>query len=127
VSISNTAHSGSHSAQVGSTSPRNGSSTLYQTITIPSAGKTTLSFWYFLSSTDTIQYDWQRAYVTDTSGRTLMTIFNECTTTSGWVQSTTDLSSLAGRAVRIAFLDHDDGYPGDPTYMLVDDVSVTHQ
>jgi hypothetical protein len=124
--VTSVAHSGSYGARVGNLSAFNGDSWIYQQIAIPSGGTTTLSFWYQLSTADTIQYDWQRAYVTDTSNNVLLTVFNVCETVSSWTQSTTNLSSLAGRTVRIWFLDHDDGYSGDPTYMRIDDVSVTH-
>jgi hypothetical protein len=125
--VTSVAHSGSHGARVGSTGAYNGDSSIYQQISIPASGSTTLSFWYELSSLDTIQYDWQRAYVTDSSNNVLLTVFNVCETVSAWTESTTDLTAFAGKTVRIWFLDHDDGYPGDPTYMRIDDVSVINQ
>jgi hypothetical protein len=35
------------------------------------------------------------------------------------------MSAYAGQTVVLWFNDHDDGYPTDPTYFLLDDVSLT--
>ena len=35
-----------------------------------------------------------------------------------------NLSAYAGQTVVLWFNDHDDGYAGDPTYFLLDDVAV---
>jgi hypothetical protein len=116
-------HSGASSARVGSPSPFNGNSTLTQTITVP-AGAPTLTYWYNPHCTDTITYDQQTVQIRNTSGGVLATVMNICTNTGSWTSKTFNMSSYAGQTVVLYFNVHDDNYPTDPTYMLVDDVSV---
>jgi hypothetical protein len=122
--ISTTAHSGSYSAQAGSKNPVNGNSTLTQTVTVP-AGAPTLSFWYQPHCTDTITYDQIQMQIRSTSGSTLATVLNVCSNSGSWTQKTYSMSSFAGQTVVLWFNDHDDGYATDPTYFLLDDVSLT--
>jgi len=119
------AHSGIWAAQIGSTGPLAGDSTLVQTIAVPSAGTNTLSFWYNPHCTDTILYDWQDAQVLDTSGRLLINMLHVCENTGTWTQVTADLTPYNGTNVNLVFTDHDDGATGDPTYYLLDDVALT--
>ena len=119
--ISTTAHSGSYSAQIGSTSAVNGNSTLTQTVAIPS-GNSRLTFWYQPHCTDTVTYDQIQAQIRSTSGTTLATVLNVCPAATAWTQVTFDTSAYAGQTVVLWFNDHDDGYAGDPTYFLLDDV-----
>ena len=121
--ISTTAHSGSYSARLGSTSAVNGNSTLTQTITVP-AGSPTLSFWYQPHCPDSITYDQIQMQVRNTSGSTLATALNVCSNSGVWTQASLSMSSYTGQTVVLWFNDHDDGYPSDPTYFLVDDVSI---
>src|SRR5207253_10890037 len=60
TAVSTTAHSGTSSAQVGSSSPFNGDSSVAQTFTAPSAGGA-LSFFYRVVCTDSVTYDWATA------------------------------------------------------------------
>jgi hypothetical protein len=122
--ISTTAHTGSSSAQIGSASPVNGNSTLTQTVTVPS-GPSTLAFWYQPHCTDAVTYDQIQAQVRNTSGATLATLLNVCPTSTAWTQVTFDTTAYAGQTVVLWFNDHDDGYAGDPTYFLLDDVSLS--
>jgi len=121
------AHSGSFSAQLGATGDPepNGDSSIYQTITVP-AGMTapTLSFWYWPYTTDTIDHDWQEAQVRDASGNMLAQVLKICSDAQAWTQVTFDLSPYKGQTIQLYFNDHEDGY-GDPTYMYLDDVTVT--
>ncbi len=74
-----TAHSGTYAAFLGSdpgTEPT-GDSSIYQQITVPASGGT-LSYWYFPYTEDSITFDWQDAYVTNTSGTILATIMHVC-------------------------------------------------
>lgn len=117
-------HSGTFSGHVGSLpggeSP--GDSSFYQTITVP-AGGGTLSYWYWPRTVDTIHFDWQDAYVTDTSGTILAIIMHLCSNTQEWTNVTFNMAPYAGMTVRIKFLLHgDDG--GDATDMFVDDVQL---
>ena len=76
------AHGGTYSAFLGSPAGGEtpGDSSIYQTITVPASGGT-LSYWYRPETTDSISYDWQDAYVTDTSGNILATIMHVCDNT----------------------------------------------
>jgi len=121
--ISTTANSGSYSARLGSTSAVNGNSTLTQTVTVPSGS--TLSFWYQPHCTDSITYDQIQMQIRNTSGATLATVLNICSNSAAWTQVTFNMASYAGQTVVLWFNDHDDGYPTDPTYFLLDDVSLS--
>ena len=117
-------HSGTFSGHVGSFAGGGetpGDSSFYQTITVP-AGGGTLSFWYKTATVDSITFDWQDAYITNTSGTVLATIFHECTT-HGYQQVNFNMAPYAGQTVRVKFLAHGDD-AGDPTDMFVDDVSL---
>jgi hypothetical protein len=118
-----TPHGGSYAAQVGSKSAVNGNSTLTQTITVPT-GAPTLTFWYQPHCPDTLTYDQIQMQVRSIAGATLATVLNVCSNSGAWTQATLNMSSYAGQTVVLWFNDHDDGYAGDPTYFLVDDVSV---
>ncbi len=118
------AHSGTHSAFLGSlpgTEPL-GNTSFYQQVTVP-AGSSTLSFWYYPFSQDTIAFDWQDAYIENTSGTILATVMHVDDNTSTWTNKTFDMTPYAGQTVRIVFLVHQDGF-GDVTNMYVDDVAI---
>jgi hypothetical protein len=103
-----------------------GDSSFYQEFTVP-AGTSTLSFWHWNCTFDSIAFDWQDAYITDTNGNILQTIFHQCLNGQIWILQTVDTTPYAGQTVRIKFLVHQDGFnpPGDVTGMYVDDVQVT--
>ena len=122
--ISTPPHSGSYSARLGSTSAVNGNSTLTQTVTVPT-GSPTLSFWYQPHCPDSLLYDQIQMQVRSTSGATLATALNVCAGSNTWSQVVFDMTPYAGQTVVLWFNDHDDGYPSDPTYFLLDDVSLT--
>src|SRR5262249_4769716 len=114
------AHSGTFSALLGTNAGPEplGDGSLYQTIPVPAAGAV-LTFWYQTFTTDSIAFDWQDAYIQDSNGVILSTIFHVCQT-APWTQATVDLLPYAGQTIRIAFLVHQDGF-GDDTSMNVDD------
>ena len=118
-------HSGTYAAQLGASSAPepNGDSSLAQTVTVP-AGSSTLSFWYWPSTTDSITYDWQEAQIRNTSGTMLASVFKVCSNAQAWTQVTFDMTPYAGQNVQLWFNAHGDGY-GDLTYMYLDDVSLT--
>ena len=118
-----TKRSGSYGAALGSASPVNGDSTLAQTVTVPS-GSPRLIFWYQPHCTDSIRYDQIQLQVRSTGGATLATVLNVCSNSGSWTKVSYNLSSFAGQTVVLWFNDHDDGYAGDPTYFVLDDVSV---
>jgi hypothetical protein len=132
VVSTNQAHSGTFSAFAGDSTngfcgfPGTeiaGDSIFYQQFAVPATGGT-LSFWYWTCTTDSITFDWQDAYITDTSGNILQTIFHQCTDNEAWVQQTVDMAAFAGQTVRVEYLVHTDDF-GDLTGMYVDDVSVS--
>ncbi len=117
-------HSGTYSALIGNVStpePR-GDSSFYQTIVVP-AGSSTLSYWYWSYTQDSIQFDWQDAYVENTSGTILATIMHIDNDDESWINQTFDMSPYASQTVRIKFLVHQDGST-DPTGMYLDDVKL---
>jgi hypothetical protein len=123
ISISTTAHSGSYSAMLGSTSPTNGDSTASQTFTIPTGGST-LSFYYQVVCPDTVTNDWATVTLKDNTTNTTTTVLGKtCTSTGAWVQASTGVT--AGHSYTITLLSHDDDNPADPTYTLYDDVVVS--
>lgn len=98
-------------------------SSFYQQFTV-AAGGGTLSFWYSTCCSDSIEYDWQDAYITDANGSILQTIFHGCTNHS-FQNGTVNMAPYAGQTVRLKFLVHQDGCVcGDLTGMWVDDVSL---
>jgi len=133
VVATNFVHSGTFSAFAGGNPQQNtfceennneplGDSSFYQQFTVP-AGTSTLSFWHMDCTNDSITFDWQDAYITDSNGNILQTIFHLCDT-SDWTNEVVDMTSYAGQTVWIKFLVHQDGFnpPGDTTGMWVDDV-----
>ncbi len=127
------AHSGSASAVLGTLTGSEpfGDSTLTQALTLPS-GTSTLSFWYWPASTDSLcsgsgcVYDWQEAQLRSTSGATLATLFKLDSNAQAWTQVTVNTSPYAGQTVVLWFNVHQDGAnPADDTSMYLDDVAVT--
>ena len=115
-------HSGSTLAWLGGSNRER--SRLSQNITIPSGKKATLTYWYLIQSQDYCSYD--RAYVQIKFGNTIRNLrtTNLCASanTPGWVQSTLDLSSYAGRSLRLDFYVVTDGY--NVSSFFVDDISL---
>ena len=122
--ISTTGHSGNYSARLGSTSAFSGDSTLSQTVVVPT-GSPRLTFWYQPHCTDSITYDQIQMQIRNLSGATLANVLNVCSNTGAWTSVSYDLSTYAGQTIVLWFNDHDDGWPTDPTYFLVDDVAVS--
>jgi hypothetical protein len=125
-------HSGTFSAYAGGAPPgffcglqppeALGDSSFYQQFG-PVPASATLSFWHMDCTTDSITFDWQDAYITDSSGNILQTIYHLCDSTTDFVNVTVDMSTYAGQTVRIKFLTHDDGFStGDITGQFIDDV-----
>jgi hypothetical protein len=126
TSISTTAHTGTYSAQVGSSSPFNGDSSISQTFSAPSGTGHTLSFWYRVVCTDTVTYDWATATLKDNTTNTTTTVLAKtCTNNGTWVQKSVTVTG--GHSYTLTLIDHDDNYtnPPDPTYTLYDDISVS--
>ena len=90
---------------------------------IPS-GTSRLTFWYQPHCPDTLTYDQIQMQIRNAAGATLATVLNVCSNSGAWTSVSYDTSSFAGQTVVLWFNDHDDGWPADPTYFLLDDVSV---
>ncbi len=121
------AHDGSFSAQLGATGlpEPNGDSWVEQTITVPNTMLSpTLSFWYWPWSSDTIEHNWQESQLRDSNGNFLTQIFKAASNAQQWTHVSFDLSAFKGQVVEIYFNVHEDGY-GNPTYMYLDDLSIT--
>jgi uncharacterized membrane protein len=122
TATSTTAHSGTASAMVGSSSPFNGDSSVAQTFTAPAAGGT-LTFWYRVVCTDTVTYDWATATLRDnTAGTTATVLAKTCTNSGTWSSASATLTG--SHSYTLTLIDHDDNYATDPTYTLYDDVTV---
>ncbi len=117
-------HTGSYSAKLGaSTTPEpSGDSSLIQTIAVPT-GSSSLNFYYWPASADTITYDWQEAQIRSTSSTLLAQVFKVASNTQTWTAVTFDLTPYAGTTVQLYFNVRGDG-AGDLTYMYLDDVAV---
>ncbi len=121
------AHSGSFSALLGVTTPPvpNGDSWIYQTISVPTNSQSpTLSFWYWPSTTDTIQYAWQEAQIRDSNGNELAQVFRTASNAQSWTYMSFDLTAYEGQNIELYFNAHENG-DGNPTYMYLDDVEIT--
>lgn len=121
AAISATAHSGAYAAQVGSTSPSRGDSSISQTFTAP-YNTSSFNFWYRVVCTDTVSFDWATATLFDNTSSTPTTILpHTCTNNGAWVQVSTQVTP--GHIYTLTLISHDDNYPGDATYTLFDDVT----
>jgi serine protease len=111
-----------HCAQLGKSTPTNGSSSISQTFTAPS-GTPTLSFYYKVVCLDTVTYDWATATLKDNTAATTTTVLAKtCTNTGSWVK--VSKTTTGGHSYTLTLTSHDDNYPGDPTYALYDNVVV---
>jgi cell division septation protein DedD len=116
-------HSGTYGMLSGRTSrPEvNGYSGICQDVTIPS-GTTTLSFWVYEGTNDTVAYADQEADLLDSTGAAVTTFFSEAKTTNGWVQRSYDVSAYAGQALTLFFGVYGNGWSSGYIYQYVDDV-----
>jgi hypothetical protein len=120
--VTTTPHSGNYAAFLGAQTATNGDSTLSQTFTAP-YGASTLTFWYANSCPDSVTYDWAGATLQDnTTGTSTTVLPRTCASSYGWSQVTGSVTG--GHSYTLTLWNHDDDYPGDPTYTLYDDVAV---
>jgi hypothetical protein len=99
-----------------------GDSSFYQEFGPVPAGAT-LNFWHWDCNFGSIDFAWQDAYIADTDGNILLTIFHQGANTQCWVNEAVDLSPWVGQTIRVKFLVHQDGF-GNLIGMYVDDVGV---
>jgi hypothetical protein len=120
TSITTVSHSGSYAAVVGAPEPTSGDSTIRQTFTTSS---TQLSLYYATRCPDIVSYDWVRITLKDNTTSTTSTLVpTSCPASYAWTKITA--ATTAGHSYTLTILSHDDDYPGDATYTLVDDVST---
>jgi hypothetical protein len=121
-------YSSSYSALLGQTkTPEvDGTSYIYQTISIPSTAKAaTLTFWYWPGSDDSIEYAYQECLIQSSSGSTDATVMKVCSNAKAWTQVTYNLSSYIGKTIRLYFGVHGNGYSSDYVYMYLDGIAIT--
>ena len=120
--VSSGCHGGTFCAQLGSSSPTNGDSTIAQTFVAPS-GATGISLWYKETCPDTVTYDWALATLADNTAGTTATLLSKICTTNSWTNLTSSVT--AGHSYTLTLTSHDDNYGADPTFTLFDDVALT--
>jgi hypothetical protein len=118
-----TAHGGSTSARVGSSSLLVGGSGLYQDIAVPAGRTTTLTFWAYPRCP--YVFGQQSGYLLRPDGSILKTIFDTCDDGGVWEKLTVDLTPYAGQTV-LFYVFVDDGFWFD-TWLYIDDVSTVTQ
>ncbi len=120
--------SSSYSALLGTTAKPevNGNSSLAQTINVPASGTTTLTYWYYPVTNDTITYAWQEAQVQNTSGTTLAEIMKVASNAKAWTEVTYDLTPYAGQSIQLYFNAHGTGSASFYVGMYLDTVAVTN-
>src|SRR5262249_50528837 len=122
--IVRTSHSGNFALQLGASVATSGDSTATQIIAIP-PDATTISIWYKMTCPDTLTYDWTTVSFMDNITKVVTTVLpRTCATNSSWVNVTAPVGASAGHTVTLTLTSHDDNFPGDPSFVLYDDISV---
>ena len=106
---------------------------MYQDVELPPNSHKTLTFSYNVQTFDTAEWDWFDVYIKDPdTSANLVTVVNRAgkpgTTygeywNGGWQNVSFDLSSWAGRKIRLWFGNRQDGW-GDQNVVFVDNVSI---
>jgi len=100
-------------------------SSVRQVVTIPgNAASATLSLWYYPSSQDAIQHDWQEARILDTNLDSLAQVMKVNSNSQIWTRQTFDLTPYKGQTIVLYFNVYNDGLGNRKTAMYLDDVSV---
>ncbi len=121
-------HGGSYSALLGSNvRGYSGNDVLTQSVTVPSTGTTTLSFWgnYVCPGANTFEYE--RVWILNSTNHRLAQVYKQCDNNQTWENTTFDLTPYAGQTITLQFLNRDDKSSADLAYWYLDDVSVTNQ
>jgi hypothetical protein len=109
--------------KLGSEDPTHDSEAV-QTFTVPD-GHPSLSFQVQVHCPDTLLYDWVDVMFTDlTAGHTSIVFGPACSSDGAWRPVSFDLSEHAGHRITLSLHTHDDGWAGDGTYALFDEVVV---
>lgn len=131
-------HSGSYAALLGSpsyacTGVPVGSAWLRRSVTVPSSGSPTLSFWYRIFTQDenvNDQYDYFAVYINGSDlvvkdANTTQPAIPSCPTYDlGWKQVNFSLSAYQGQIIEITFYNYNRPDSNYNTYTYIDDVSV---
>lgn len=115
-------HSGSAALSLGGTN--NSTETATQSFTAPSSG--TLSFWDYITTTETSHsYDYLTTTIKNSAGSVLGTVstLSDGSTTGLWKQVTASLSSYAGQTITLSFSATNGSK--NPTTFVIDDVAVS--
>jgi hypothetical protein len=114
-------YAGAWCARLGSTTPTNGSSNIYQAFLAPT-GSSSVSFYYEVVCPDAVQYDWATATLTDMTTSTTSTILpRTCNLNATWAKVSAAITP--GHRYMLTLTSHDDGNSANPTYTLFDGVS----
>jgi hypothetical protein len=115
--------SGNYAARAGAPAPTKGSSSIAQTFTVP-AGKHALSVWYNVTCPDSVRRDWATVTLRNNATRSTTRILPPtCAVSSGWRQVTATVQP--GRSYTLTLTSQDDNRPGNATYTLFDDVTLS--
>ena len=122
-SVSSPGLKGNYAARLGSDQPSQ-DSYLFQAFDVPTRGAT-LSLWYLVHCSDSVDYDWAAVLIRDNlTGTTSELLPATCTDSTTWQRLSVDLSSFSGHNVTLFLVNHDDNYPGDATLTLFDEVRL---
>jgi hypothetical protein len=114
---------GAFSAQLGSTAPTI-DSTIAQTFTVPNH-VTSLTLTYNLHCPDTLTFDWFTVTLFDFATQQTFTVVpRTCTNNGATATASFSLANLNGHRVTLTATSHDDNYPGDATYAIVDGFAI---
>ena len=83
---------------------------------------TGISLWYKETCPDTVTYDWALVTLKDNTAGSTATLVAKICTNNSWTNVTGSVT--AGHSYTLALTNHDDNYSGDPTYTVVDDVTL---
>ncbi|GAA1476196.1 hypothetical protein GCM10009623_06420 [Nocardioides aestuarii] len=100
--------------------------TLSQSVAIPSGGSATLSFWLYVSSSETTTstaYDTLRVQVVSGGSTTTLATYSNLNKGTSYVQRSLNLSAYAGQTVTLRFTGSEDSSLA--TSFVVDDTAVT--
>jgi hypothetical protein len=102
------------------------STTLYQTVAIPSGVTAVLSYWVWIGTFEvgSTAYDTLNVAVSDLSGhvQSVNRLYSNADSSNTWVNHTIDLSAFAGKTVHLEFDTYEDAT--NSTIFLLDDVSM---
>jgi hypothetical protein len=115
-------HGGAYCLQLGASTATVGESNAGLFFTAP-AGSSHLSFNWFMSCPDNVIYDWATATLTDYSvpGHPVTTVLPKtCVNSASW--QTASASIIPDHVYLLTLTNRDDGFGGDPSYTIFDDV-----